>query len=126
MVITSEQEESIVHIVDDLLQHAIAHNASDIHLEPTEKQLRIRFRLDGLLYDQKPLPLSIMNQIISRVKVLSHINIAEKRIPQDGKFRIVDGNKKIDLRVSFPGQVLGELYHGLAAIKAYYFHPVSG
>jgi len=108
MVITSEQEESIIQIVDNLLHQAIDYNASDIHLEPTEQQLRIRFRLDGLLYDQKSLPFSIMNQVISRIKVLSHINIAEKRIPQDGKFRIVDGSNQIDLRVSTFPSLFGE------------------
>ncbi|TET06538.1 type II/IV secretion system protein [Candidatus Dependentiae bacterium] len=98
-----EQEETVIRIVDKLLCQAIAYNASDIHLEPTEQNLRVRFRLDGLLYDQESLPASVMKQVISRIKVLSNINIAEKRIPQDGKFRIVNEHKEIDLRVStFP------------------------
>lgn len=105
MARVADHKESVIQIVDEILHEAIACNASDIHLEPTEQQLRVRFRLDGLLYDQEPQPSSIMNQIISRIKVLSHINIAEKRIPQDGKFRILEDNNEIDLRVStFPSR----------------------
>ncbi len=100
-----EQDDTVVRLVDEILHEAIESNASDVHLEPGEHNLRIRFRLDGLLSDWKSQPLSLMNQIVSRIKVLSYINVAEKRIPQDGKFRIVHSGKEIDLRVStFPSR----------------------
>src|SRR6266540_149361 len=99
----SGDEKTVVARVDALLHDAIAHGASDIHLEPTPNNLRVRFRLDGYLYDQKPIDSSIMQQIISRIKVLAHIDIAEKRIPQDGKLSIQFKGRPIDLRVStFP------------------------
>jgi len=105
MIIKDEQEASVVRIVDFIIRQAVDINASDIHLEPTENGLRVRFRLDGFLYDQDSQPESIMNQIISRIKVLSSINIAEKRVPQDGKFGISCGDIQIDLRVStFPSR----------------------
>ena len=108
MSLSTEHDESVIKIVDDLLHHAISCDASDIHLEPTEQGLRIRFRLDGLLSDKESLSLSIMDQIISRIKVLSNINIAEKRIPQDGKFRVKNGENEIDLRVSTFPSIFGE------------------
>lgn len=97
------EEKTVVTRVDTLLQDAIARGASDIHLEPTPTNLRVRFRLDGYLYDQKPIDSSIMQQIISRIKVLAHIDIAEKRIPQDGKLSMQFKGRPVDLRVStFP------------------------
>ncbi len=99
----SYDDRSVVSRVDALLHDAIARGASDIHLEPTQIGLRIRYRIDGVLFDQVPLEKSIMDQVISRLKVLAHINIAEKRVPQDGKFSMTIDNQPIDLRVStFP------------------------
>jgi len=103
-----DQDISAVRLVDDLLHKAITYNASDIHLEPTDHGLRVRFRLDGILSDQEHSPVSMMNQIISRIKVLSHIDIAEKRVPQDGKFRIIEDQREIDLRVSTFPSLFGE------------------
>jgi len=95
--------QPVITIVDTVLQQAIAAGASDIHCEPTQKDLRIRFRIDGVLVDQGSIDLLVMPQVISRLKVLAHINIAEKRIPQDGKFSMQVQGKLIDLRVStFP------------------------
>jgi len=93
----------VIQLVDSLVKNAVIRSASDIHVEPTPAGARVRYRVDGVLYDQDVLPRSIMNQVISRLKILANINIAEKRIPQDGKFRIsLDGND-VDLRVStFP------------------------
>jgi len=108
MVESVEKKESVVQIVATLINKAIELNASDIHLEPTEDGLRVRFRCDGILYDQEPFPSSSMNEIISRIKVLSHINIAEKRVPQDGKFRVKNGDNEIDLRVSTFPSLFGE------------------
>jgi type IV pilus assembly protein PilB len=96
-------EKTVVARVDALLLDGIAHAASDIHLEPTPQNLRVRFRLDGHLYDQKSIDSEIMQQIISRIKVLAHMDIAEKRIPQDGKLSIQYKGRPVDLRVStFP------------------------
>lgn len=96
-------EKTVVSRVDMLLHDAISRAASDIHLEPTTDNLRVRFRLDGYLYDQKSIDSSIMQQVISRIKVLAHIDIAEKRVPQDGKLHMQYKGRPIDLRVStFP------------------------
>lgn len=94
---------SIIHIVDKLLQNALIQGASDIHFEPEKEMLRVRFRVDGDLYDQMIFSLESMPQIVARLKVLAHIDIAEKRIPQDGKFSVTQGEQAIDFRVSaFP------------------------
>lgn len=103
MIQTAVHSDSAVTLVDGLVAGAIKLNASDIHLESTDKGLRVRYRIDGVLYDQQSLPLGVMPQIVSRIKILSHINIAEKRVPQDGKFTIKKDNKTIDFRVAtFP------------------------
>src|SRR5688572_21023923 len=92
-------DQSVVRQVDALINQAIKKSASDIHLEPTARHLRVRIRIDGLLYDQTPVEKSIMHQLVSRLKVLARMNIAEKRLPQDGKFSLVYENKPIDIRV---------------------------
>ncbi len=103
-----QTDQSAVQIVDNLVHTAIDQTASDIHLQPNKDALRVRFRLDGVLHDQEPIHKSIMLQIISRLKVLASMNIAEKRIPQDGKFHIDYKNKPIDLRVSTFPSLYGE------------------
>jgi type II secretory ATPase GspE/PulE/Tfp pilus assembly ATPase PilB-like protein len=104
-------ELSVVEFVQKLLADAVEHGASDIHLESTDRGLRIRFRLDGVLYDQKgPEDISTA-QVIARLKILANINSAEKRVPQDGKFLIPSAdsiNQKIDLRVSTFPSIHGE------------------
>jgi len=104
----SMQNNSIVYQVDSLLNDAIKKGASDIHLEPTAQHLRIRFRVDGLLYDQNPVASAMMRQVISRLKVLAQIDIAEKRIPQDGKFTLSLEDNPIDFRVSTFPSLFGE------------------
>ncbi len=116
---TQASLHSVIEIVDALLQRAIKRGASDIHLESTKDGLRVRFRIDGILYDQEMVDLELMHQIISRIKVLAHIDIAQKRVPQDGKFQLlinINGNGKIngklgqpiDLRVSTFPTLLGQ------------------
>ncbi len=101
---TIEASGNVIQLVDALIDSAIERNSSDIHFESTEKGLRIRYRIDGVLYDQLTLAHSIALQILSRVKVIAHLNIAEKRVPQDGKFCFKFKSRSIDLRVStFPG-----------------------
>ncbi len=105
---SSPQDQSVIRQVDSVIHDAIAQSASDIHLEPCEKHLRVRFRVDGVLYDQNPISHSIMQQVISRLKVLGHMNIAEKRLPQDGKFSKTVENNPIDFRVSTFPSLYGE------------------
>lgn len=103
-----KQEVSIIELVDQLIRDAIDHYASDIHLESTVHGLRIRWRIDGVLFDKQELDSDIMAQVLSRIKVLAHIDIAEKRIPHDGKFKIIHKGQEIDLRVSTFPSMYGE------------------
>jgi type II secretory ATPase GspE/PulE/Tfp pilus assembly ATPase PilB-like protein len=96
-------EESVVARVDALLKDAIDHRASDIHLEPTRDELRVRFRIDGVLVDQQPFSSALIASIIARLKILANMDSAERRIPQDGKFHVMHAGNEIDIRVSsFP------------------------
>jgi type II secretory ATPase GspE/PulE/Tfp pilus assembly ATPase PilB-like protein len=96
-------EQSVVARVDALLNDAIEKRASDIHLEPTHDELRVRFRIDGVLVDQQVFPLSVSLAIVARLKILGDMNSAERRLPQDGKFRFMHADNEIDIRVStFP------------------------
>lgn len=107
-MMNQEQDFPVITLVDDLIAQAITRRASDIHFEPMENKLRVRMRMDGMLYDQDSVDHVIMNQFLSRLKVLANINIAERRVPQDGKFRIAYQGQEIDLRVSTFPTVLGE------------------
>lgn len=101
-------ENSIVDIVDSLIYDAIDHQASDIHLESQQDALRVRWRIDGVLYDKKQIESLLMAQVLSRIKVLAHIDITEKRIPHDGKFKVIVDGQEIDLRVSAFPSIHGE------------------
>jgi len=103
-----QSDEPVIQLVDFILKKAIAHSASDVHFESMENALRVRYRIDGALYDQPPVEKKVMNQLLSRIKVLAHIDITERRIPQDGKFRIMSGRESIDLRVSTFPSIYGE------------------
>ncbi len=107
-----QEDQSVVQLVDDLLHAAINRFVSDIHLEPMHDQLRVRFRIDGVLFDQKAISHVPMSQVIARLKVLAHINIAKKRVPQDGKFQVslpaASASQKIDVRVSTFPSLWGE------------------
>lgn len=102
------ENHSIIQLLDNLIFDAIKLAASDIHLESTESGLRVRLRIDGVLYDRALLPAAIMCQVISRIKIISRIDIAQKRVPQDGTFCVVVGDEKVDLRVSTFPAVYGE------------------
>lgn len=95
-------------MINIILIQAIKIGASDIHLEPFEKTARIRFRIDGVLYPQKSPPKSIYNQLVSRLKVMAKLDLAEKRLPQDGRINMRFGKKSIDLRISFMPSTFGE------------------
>lgn len=90
----------IIRYVDLVLYQAIKEKASDIHFEPFEKEFKIRYRIDGSLYEMAPPPVHLALPIISRVKVMSNMNIAERRIPQDGRIVKQFGDKQVDMRVS--------------------------
>ncbi len=97
-----------VRAVNDLLQKAIEAEASDIHIEPGERRVRVRFRVDGLLREETFLPPSHAPSVLARLKVLAGMDIAEKRSPQDGRVRVRTGEREIDLRVSTMPTVHGE------------------
>ncbi len=114
-VVTEEEEYTdnddapIIRLVSSLLIEAQNHRASDIHIEPMEKRLRIRYRIDGNLQEMQSPPKKLQGAIISRLKIMtSSMNIAEKRLPQDGRIQVKVGEKMIDLRVSSVPTVHGE------------------
>ncbi len=98
----------VVRIVDTLLKHSILQNASDIHIEPMEDQLLVRYRIDGLLHDAMVLPKNAEPSITARIKVLSNLKLDEKRLPQDGRFKIDMNNEKVSFRVSILPTYYGE------------------
>ncbi|HRR94979.1 MAG TPA: ATPase, T2SS/T4P/T4SS family [Candidatus Paceibacterota bacterium] len=101
-------EAPIIKMVGVILRHAVDGRASDIHIEPEEKQLRVRFRMDGILYSSLFLPIHIHPSIVARIKILSNMRIDETRIPQDGRFSTRIDNRDIDFRVSSFPTKLGE------------------
>ena len=102
------EEAPIVKFVNLLVTQAVAERASDIHVEPNENELRIRFRVDGVLHEVMHSPKSIQNGVISRLKVMAEIDIAERRLPQDGRISLTVSGKAIDIRVSTLPTVHGE------------------
>jgi len=98
----------IVRFVNMILFQAVKDRASDIHFEPFETEFRIRYRVDGALYEMSPPPKHLALPVISRIKVMANLNISERRVPQDGRINIVMGNKSIDLRVSCLPTQFGE------------------
>jgi type IV pilus assembly protein PilB len=120
MVLDNEEEENleglrevvedapIVKFVNLLITQAINDRASDIHLEPTERDLRVRFRIDGVLHEIMRSPKNIQSGVTSRLKIMADINIAERRVPQDGRLSVTVAGKKIDLRVATLPTVWGE------------------
>jgi type IV pilus assembly protein PilB len=98
----------VVRIVDTLLKHAILQNASDIHIEPEEDQVLVRYRIDGLLRDAMVLPKNAEPSITARIKVLSSLKLDEKRMPQDGRFKVEVNGEKVSFRVSILPTYYGE------------------
>ena len=104
-----EIEEPVVKLVNGILINAIKTGASDIHIEPYESTLRVRYRVDGVLFNAMTLPLRIKNPITSRLKIMSKLDIAERRLPQDGRIKLRLGKKReIDFRVSVLPCLFGE------------------
>src|SRR3989339_1537058 len=98
----------VVRILDTLLKHAILQNASDIHIEVLENELLIRYRIDGLLHDAMVLPKGIAQSIIARIKVLANLKLDEKRLPQDGRFKVEVNEEGVSFRVSILPTYFGE------------------
>ncbi|MBI2042467.1 MAG: type II/IV secretion system protein [Candidatus Nealsonbacteria bacterium] len=94
------QELPVIKIVDTLIKHAILGRASDIHIEPTEREVVVRYRIDGVLHDAMTLPKQVSSGIVARIKVLSNLKLDEHRLPQDGRFKIETDEYKYSTRVS--------------------------
>ncbi|HEX5036676.1 MAG TPA: type II secretion system ATPase GspE [bacterium] len=107
-LLDSADEAPIIRLVNSLMFRAVKQKASDIHIEPFEKELIVRFRMDGVLYDIMHPPKKAYAAICSRLKIMANLNIAEKRLPQDGRIRIKIAGKDIDIRVSTVPTAYGE------------------
>ena len=101
-------EAPVIRLVNAIIASAVEKRASDIHLEPFEKDFRIRYRVDGVLYSQDPPPRELKAAMISRVKLMAKLNIAERRLPQDGRIKIKTLGREVDLRVSTLPTLYGE------------------
>lgn len=103
-----EDDAPVIKLVNSLLFRSVKEKATDIHIEPYEKDMVVRFRIDGLLYDIFKPPKKLQNAITSRIKVMGNLNIAEKRLPQDGRIPLKVGGKDIDIRLSTVPTAFGE------------------
>ena len=106
--VSAAADAPVVKLVNSLISDAVGRGASDIHMEPYEKQLRVRFRIDGMLHEMMSPPFKMKNAITSRLKIMAELDIAEKRVPQDGRIKIRMHGKPIDLRVSTLPTIFGE------------------
>jgi len=102
------QNAPVVKLVNTVLAEAVKVGASDIHIEPYERNMRVRYRIDGVLAEVMQPPVKLKNAIISRLKIMSELDIAERRVPQDGRIKLKIGAKKVDLRVSTLPCIYGE------------------
>jgi len=107
-IIVDKEQAPAVRLVDLVIKQAVEQRSSDIHFEPKDGGLKIRYRIDGILRDTISLPVEITPAIISRLKIMANMDIAEKRVPQDGRISLNVGGKKIDLRLSTLPTILGE------------------
>ncbi len=105
---TKEEDAPIIRYVNSVITQAILRRASDIHLEPLEKRFRVRYRIDGVLQEVENPPKRLQASILSRLKLMAEVSLAEKRIPQDGRIQVKANGKDIDLRVSVLPTVYGE------------------
>lgn len=104
----SAEDLPVIRVVDTLIKHAIIQNASDIHIEPLEDKLLVRYRIDGILRDAMVLPPNALSSIVARIKVLANLKLDEKRLPQDGRFKTEMNNEKVSFRVSTLPTYYGE------------------
>ncbi|MBR2547697.1 MAG: Flp pilus assembly complex ATPase component TadA [Eubacterium sp.] len=104
----SASQAPAIRLVNSILERAVTERSSDIHIEPREEQLSVRMRIDGLLRDILTVPSELQSSVIARIKVMANLDIAERRVPQDGRFNVRIKNKDIDVRVSTLPTVYGE------------------
>lgn len=102
------QEKGVIQLVNVLIENAVKDRASDIHIEPGEANVRVRYRVDGILYEKEVMPVRMQAAVSSRIKLLSQMNIAERRLPQDGRIKSNLGGRDIDIRVSTIPTIYGE------------------
>ena len=102
------EEAPVIRIVNNFISQAIVEDASDIHVEPMENSLRIRYRVDGILHEKQSLPKSIQPGVVTRLKIISNMDIAERRVPQDGRLSLKFEGRPIDFRVSSIPSIFGE------------------
>jgi general secretion pathway protein E len=108
-LIEADDDAPIIKLVNSLLHNAVKERASDVHLEPFEREIRVRFRIDDILYEPiKPLPRALHASIVSRIKIMGALNIAEKRLPQDGRIRLKIAGRDYDVRLSTLPVAYGE------------------
>ncbi|MDH4273343.1 MAG: ATPase, T2SS/T4P/T4SS family, partial [Candidatus Aminicenantes bacterium] len=112
-LVQQTEEAPIIKLVNEIFVDAIKKGASDVHFEPYEQAFRVRFRMDGILHEQMNLPLKFKSPVLSRVKILSNMDIAEKRLPQDGRIKMKirlenGGRKEVDMRISALPTIFGE------------------
>ncbi|MEZ4216694.1 MAG: type II secretion system ATPase GspE [Myxococcota bacterium] len=108
-LLEATDDAPIIRLVNSMLQHAVKERASDIHIEPFEREIRVRFRIDDVLYEpMKPLPRALQASIASRIKIMGSLDIAEKRLPQDGRIRLKIAGRGYDVRLSTVPVTYGE------------------
>lgn len=105
---TADQDSPVVRLVNQLLSNAVTHKASDIHIDPQEKKMVVRYRVDGVLRLEKVLPKNMQNVLIARIKIMAKLDITEHRVPQDGRIKVNLGYHPVDLRVSTLPTIFGE------------------
>lgn len=103
-----EEEAPIINLLNSLVERAIKSNASDIHIEPFERETKVRMRIDGVILEYVSLKRNVHQPLIARIKIMANLDIAEKRIPQDGHFRVKTGSGQVNIRVSLLPTVFGE------------------
>src|SRR5207248_717997 len=101
-------ETAVVQMVNLVFAQAVRDGASDIHIEPYEREVKVRYRIDGMLHDMMRPPKRMQAAIVSRLKILGEMNIAERRLPQDGRIKLTIAGRQIDVRVSIVPTVYGE------------------
>jgi type IV pilus assembly protein PilB len=105
---SAAEQAPVVKLVNLILVDAIKKMASDIHIEPYEKSFRVRYRIDGVLYEVMKPPMKLRNALLSRIKIMSRLDIAERRLPQDGRIKLKTKGKEMDFRVSVLPTLFGE------------------
>ena len=114
----------VVRAIDLLIKQAVRDRASDVHIEPQEDKLRVRYRIDGILSEVMALPLSVHAPLLSRVKIMASLNIAERRRPQDGQITFDMGDREVDIRVATSNTIYGEMAVLRILDKAFAFMPL--